>query len=138
MVSIVRDLTARLEIEPRAQAAERDVAVLEDRERIARDLHDRVIQRRFAAGLGIEAFRKGVGDPRLAERLARVVGDLDDTIRELRSSIFQLTTTSATPPWRALILAVCADERAALGFDPTVISAARLTPSSPTTWATIS
>ena len=58
MVSIARDLTARLEIEQRAKAAERDVAVLEDRERIARDLHDRVIQRLFAAGLGIEAFRK--------------------------------------------------------------------------------
>ena len=120
MVSIARDLTARLEIEQRAKAAERDVAVLEDRERIARDLHDRVIQRLFAAGLGIEAFRKGVGDPRLAERLARVVGELDDTIRELRSSIFQLTITSATQSWRAMILDVCADERAALGFDPAV------------------
>ena len=99
MVSIARDLTARLEMEQRAQAAERDVAVLEDRERIARDLHDRVIQRLFAAGLGIEALAKRVRDPLLAERLTHVVGELDDTIRELRSSIFQLTVTpsSAVP-----------------------------------------
>ena len=73
MVSIARDLTARLEMEQRAKAAERDVAVLEDRERIARDLHDRVIQRLFAAGLGIEALRKGVGDP-AAGRAARPGG----------------------------------------------------------------
>ena len=58
VVSIARDLTARLEMEQRAKAAERDVALLEDRERIARDLHDRVIRRLFAAGLGIEAFPK--------------------------------------------------------------------------------
>ena len=63
------------------------MAMLEDRERISRDLQDRVIRRFVAAGLGIEAFRKGVGDPRLAERLARVVGELDETIRELHSSI---------------------------------------------------
>ena len=71
LASIARDLPRRLEMEQRALSAERDVAVLEDRERIARDLHDRVIQRLFAAGLGVEAFRKGVSDPRLAERLER-------------------------------------------------------------------
>jgi PAS domain S-box-containing protein len=120
MVSIARDLTARLEMEQRAQAAEREVAVLEDRERIARDLHDRVIQRLFAAGLGIESLRARVSDPLLSERLTHAVGELDDTIRELRSSIFQLTLTPSSPCRRAMILDVCADERAALGFDPKV------------------
>ena len=48
------------------------------------------------------------------------MGELDDTIRELRSSIFQLTVTSSTQSRRAMILDVCVDERAALGFDPTV------------------
>ncbi len=120
VVSIARDLTARLEMEQRTKTAEREVAVLEDRERIARDLHDRVIQRLFAAGLGIEAFRKRAGDPLLSARLGQVVGELDDTIRELRSSIFQLTLTSSTDSLRAKIHQVCADERAALGFDPIV------------------
>ena len=49
-----------------------------------------------------------------------MVGELDDTIRELRSSIFQLTLTSSTHSLRAMIHQVCADERAALGFDPIV------------------
>jgi two-component system, NarL family, sensor histidine kinase DevS len=119
--TIARDLTARLEMERRARDAECDVALLEDRQRIARDLHDRVIQRLFAAGLGIEAIRGRAGDdPLLSERLARVVGELDDTIRELRSSIFELTFTSSGQSLRATVFDVCADQRAALGFDPVV------------------
>ena len=114
MASIARDLTERLEMEQRAQAAEREVAALEDRERIGRDLHDRVIQRLFAAGLGIEALHGRVRDT-LLERLTHAVGELDDTIRELRSSIFQLTLTPSSQSRRAMILDVCVDERAALG-----------------------
>ncbi len=119
MVAIARDLTIRLEMEQRAKAAEREVAVLEDRERIARDLHDRVIQRLFAAGLGIEAFHKRVSDPLLSARLGQVVDELDQTIRELRTSIFQLTL-APTDSWRAMIVEVCTAERAALGFEPVV------------------
>jgi two-component system sensor histidine kinase DevS len=120
MVSIARDLTRRLEIEQRAQVAEREVAVLEDRQRIARDLHDRVIQRLFAAGLGIEAFRGRIRDPVVSEKLAHVVGELDNTIRELRSSIFELNLASSAQSLRSMVFDVCADERAALGFDPVV------------------
>lgn len=118
MASIARDLTLRLEMDERIRSAERDLALLEDRERIARDMHDRVIQRLFAAGLGIEGIRKRVGDPVVSEQMERVVGELDETIRELRSAIFQLTLSSATDSRRAMILSICNAERAALGFDP--------------------
>jgi signal transduction histidine kinase len=91
MVSIARDVTLRLEMERRAHLAQRDIAVLEDRHRIANDLHDRVIQRLFATGLGIETIRGGELSPHLSEQLADLVDDLDGTIRELRSSIFDLT-----------------------------------------------
>jgi PAS domain S-box-containing protein len=120
MVSIGRDLTHRSETEQLFQTAEREAAVMEDRQRIARDLHDRVIQRLFAAGLGIEAFRGRVRDPLFSERLAHVVDELDCTIRELRSLIFELTFTSSTPSLRAMVIDVCTDERTALGFDPTI------------------
>ncbi|HVM67218.1 MAG TPA: PAS domain S-box protein [Acidimicrobiales bacterium] len=120
MVSIARDLRERLAMEERAQQAQREIAVLEDRQRIARDLHDRVIQRLFAAGLGIEAVRGRVQDPHVGERLQQIVGDLDGTITELRSSIFALNATSSAPSLRAKVIGVCSDERQALGFDPSV------------------
>jgi PAS domain S-box-containing protein len=120
MVSIARDLTERLAMERQAQHAQREVAVLEDRQRIARDLHDRVIQRLFAAGLGIEAVRGRVGEPAVADRLQEIVGDLDGTITELRSSIFALNARSLSTSLRAKVLDVCTGERHALGFDPAV------------------
>jgi two-component system sensor histidine kinase DevS len=128
VIAAVRDISARiaaeterLEMERRARDAECEVALLEDRQRIARDLHDRVIQRLFAAGLGIEAVRGRAGDdPLLSERLVRVIGELDDTIRELRSSIFELTFTSSAQSLRTTVFEVCADQRTALGFDPVV------------------
>ena len=113
-------MTERLEIEGRAQSAEREVAVLEDRQRIARDLHDRVIQRLFAAGLGLEATIGRVGDAAASDRLRGIVDDLDDTIRELRSSIFQLSNPSEVTSLRAMVIDVCTDERQALGFDPSL------------------
>jgi len=120
MVSIARDMTDRLEAERRTQEAERGMAVLEDRQRIARDLHDRVIQRLFAAGLGIEAISGRVLDPLAAERLRHIVADLDDTIRELRSSIFELGSVAVAHSLRAKVIDVCSEERTALGFDPSV------------------
>ena len=63
-----------------------------DRERIARDLHDLVIQRLFAAGLSIQSLRRYTTDPLAHERIAAVTVDLDDTIRKLRDTIYSLRT----------------------------------------------
>lgn len=63
-----------------------------DRERIARDLHDLVIQRLFAAGLSMQSLRRYTADPVAHERIAAVTGELDDTIRELRDTIYSLRT----------------------------------------------
>jgi signal transduction histidine kinase len=79
-----------------------------------------VIQRLFAIGLGIEAVTTRVHDSVVAERLDQAVTDLDNTIRQLRSSIFQLGLRSPTHALPILVLDVCADEHAALGFDPVV------------------
>ena len=57
------------------------LAVLEDRDRIGRDLHDLVIQRLFAVGLGLESTARRSADPATAERLATAVDDLDATIK---------------------------------------------------------
>ena len=118
-VAIVRDIRERLEAEQLLRQAEENVQVLEDRERIARGLHDLVIQRLFAAGMALQATVSRANDRDVADRVARVVDDLDDTIRQLRSVIFGLHERRTTArSLRAEILRVIADERAALGFDP--------------------
>ncbi|MEN9693297.1 MAG: hypothetical protein RLZZ330_941 [Actinomycetota bacterium] len=68
------------------------IAVYEDRERIARDLHDLVIQQLFATGMTLESIaRKAPGSPE-AEKISQAVDDLDRTIKQIRQSIYALTT----------------------------------------------
>lgn len=75
----------------RAQADLQRLSLIEDRERIGRDLHDTVIQRLFATGLSLQsAVRRADGRPDLAEKLNRAVDDIDETVREIRSTVFAL------------------------------------------------
>lgn len=67
---------------------------LEDRSRIARDLHDHVIQRLFAAGLSLQAIASGLGPGEPARRLTTQIADIDDTIAQIRESIFALKNKS--------------------------------------------
>lgn len=66
------------------------LAVYEDRDRIGRDLHDLVIQRLFAIGLNLQGALRWSSDPRLVERLDSSVEEIDETIRDIRRTIFEL------------------------------------------------
>lgn len=68
----------------------RTVAIVEDRERIARDLHDAIIQDIFAVGLGLQAAAHRVEDPHLAQELGEAATRLDEAITSLRRFIFDL------------------------------------------------
>ena len=96
--------------------------LLGDRERIAADLHDHVIQRLFASGLTLHslAATADAGPAGAGARLAGVIRDLDDTIRQIRSTIFQLHSTPAPQGHgvRGRLVDLLADVRDALGFDP--------------------
>ena len=70
------------------------VLLLEDRERIAMDLHDSVIQQLFAIGLSLEATSRRVHDPETAQRIHMSVEDLDATIKRIRSTIFELAASA--------------------------------------------
>lgn len=73
-----------------ARADQQRIVLLEDRDRIARDLHDHSIQRLFAIGLTVQSVARGQDDPARLARLGRVVDDIDETIRQIRTFIFQL------------------------------------------------
>src|SRR5439155_728320 len=73
----------------RAQEERELLVVLEDRERIARDLHDVVIQRLFATGLHLQSAANLAGRPEVGTRISNAVDDLDTTIRDIRSAIFE-------------------------------------------------
>jgi signal transduction histidine kinase len=98
-----------------------DRAVFEERDRIARDLHDLVIQRLFAIGLGMQALNKQLGRPASEEQLQTFVAEIDQTIRDIRTSIFCLQQRPNTlPSLRGEILQVISDATMSLGYEPTV------------------
>jgi signal transduction histidine kinase len=77
------------------QRLARQLDVYEDRDRIARDLHDLVIQRVFAAGLALQSLLPRVTDAEARRRVQAVVRQLDDTVRDIRTTIFDLHTTDS-------------------------------------------
>ena len=119
-VALVRDIRERIEAEDRLRRTEHELHQLEDRERIARDLHDIVIQKLFAAGMTLQGVWARSHEPEIAQRVAGVVEELDDTIREVRSVIFGLQANTEAGGLRHEILRIIAEERLALGFDPRV------------------
>jgi signal transduction histidine kinase len=80
----------------RAQDEREQLMVLEDRERIARDLHDVVIQRLFATGLQLQTAGTLAARPEVASRINAAVDDLDATIRDIRTAIFELRSPVAS------------------------------------------
>jgi signal transduction histidine kinase len=76
----------------RSRERERRLQLQADRDRIARDLHDHVVQRIFATGLSLDRVARSLEDrlPEVGARVAAAVGELDDTIAEVRAAIFEL------------------------------------------------
>ncbi len=93
--------------------------LLDERERIARDLHDDVIQRLFATGLSLQAAAEMVSEPAAVDRIMRSVDDLNVSIRHVRSTIFEIHERwSGRTNLRSDILAICDEAAPALGFKP--------------------
>ena len=104
-----------------ARADRQRLSVLEDRDRIARDLHDHVIQRLFATGLGVQSMASGLPAGALHERLSRTVDELDETIRQIRTSIFALREARVSlASVRDAALDLVAELEPVLGLHPDV------------------
>jgi signal transduction histidine kinase len=112
-------LTLRLS----AAAADREqLAVFGDRDRIARDLHDLVIQRLFATGMSLEGSLRGMPEDKV-DRVQRAIVDLDETIREIRSTIFALQNPAPVAGGegvRGAVMALTHAYSTTIGFEPSV------------------
>ncbi|WP_398865584.1 sensor histidine kinase [Streptomyces stephensoniae] len=108
-----------LELAVRRRDAEH-VALLEDRDRIARDLHDLAIQRLFATGMTLQSAARLIEHTGAAERVGRAVDDLDETIKIIRSTIFGLRARDdgAGTSLRARASRAVGDAVTSLGFPP--------------------
>jgi len=102
----------------RAQRDRSQLAVVEDRDRIARDMHDHVIQRLFATGLSLQAAGRFATHPLVMERLEEAVDSLDTAIKDIRQTIFELHRTRTASDVRADLAQVVEEARDGLGFPP--------------------
>lgn len=90
-----------------------------ERSRIARDLHDHVIQRLFAAGLGLHSLADG--SPALAPELLRHVDAIDTAIADIRTAVFTLAHGASAATTRQRVLDIANELSPALGFSPRVV-----------------
>jgi signal transduction histidine kinase len=125
VVELVGSFAAQAAVALELADARRDaeqVTVLQDRDRIARDLHDLVIQRLYATGMSLQGAMPLISRPDVAERVSRAVDAMDDTISEIRSAIFALQARPETkePSTREQILQIIDEITGPLGFAPSV------------------
>ena len=120
-LAVARDISDRIENERELASALQQASVLADRERVAREMHDTVIQELFAAGMALQAATTTVGDQQAVDRMVGVVDAIDEAIKQLRGAIFQLRDPGAWPDdVEGRIRAVAESASEALGFRPTM------------------
>jgi GAF domain-containing protein len=110
-----------LELAASRAEAER-LSLYEDRDRIARDLHDLVIQRLYATGMSLEGTMSMITKPEVASRITHAVDAMDETIKDIRATIFALQARDAPagPDLRGDIVALVEEMTDMLGFAPSL------------------
>ena len=93
------------------------VAIYDDRDRMARDLHDTVIQRLFAVGLSLQSMASAAESAGIGNRLDAAISDLDDTIRQIRSTIYELGSAEIDRGLHDGILTLVRHLAPVVGFD---------------------
>ena len=113
----VRDATLRQELLDRERLA---LAVVDERQRIARDLHDRVIQDVVAVGLQLSAGLSGETDPGRRDRDATLVDQLERVVHHLRDAVGHLKAPRTALPFADSVREVVTDAQRTLGFGPSL------------------
>jgi PAS domain S-box-containing protein len=120
VVAAIRDVSVWLETERELASARRRRTMAEEHERIARDLHDTVIQELFAIGMSLQAVHAEAQPGRVSERIAHAVDALDDTIRQIRTTIFELNSGTRLNPLTKELRQLVDALSMSLGFEPAV------------------
>jgi PAS domain S-box-containing protein len=121
IAAFCRDISDRLRAQEEQMRAEHALTLVNEQERIARDLHDTVIQSLFGIGMSIQAAATLVPDDRIRERLGKAVDDLDRAIRSLRTTVFELHSPSPmSTGLRDEVTTIAHDISRSLGFTPAV------------------
>ena len=123
-LDIVRSFASQASVILEHERTRQDVqrlALLQDQERIGRDLHDTVIQRLFAIGLSLQGAARLIDNPEARRRVDGAVSELDVTVRHIRTVIFDVESSGAdAPSLRARVLDLTKEAGRLLGFDPAV------------------
>ncbi|MEO6957642.1 MAG: GAF domain-containing protein [Antricoccus sp.] len=99
-----------------ARADQQRLLLLEERDRIARDLHDHIVQRIFATGLTLQSIATAEGSGPVADRLYEQIEALDETIRQIRSVIYHLQQPTGGTPTNARARLLDVIEQASVGL----------------------
>src|SRR5580704_1810079 len=99
----------------------RMLSVIDDRDRIARDLHDRVIQRVFAVGMSLQGAARLPERDQIVERVNKAVDDLDATVTEIRTAIFELGESPMPGGLRRSAVELTKEMASSLGMRPEII-----------------
>lgn len=116
----IRYAIARHHGDTQLRSAQDLLRVMHERERIARDLHDTVIQQMFATGMGLQAVSGRVDDPEVRQRLETAVSEIDVGIRQLRETIYRLHSEQPEVTVGDEISQLADGAADRLGFRPTV------------------
>jgi len=115
----VHDLTIRIKFEAEAAKRRRQQAMAEERERIAHDLHDTVIQRLFALGISLQGLPPQIDDSKVSAKVSNAVDTIDDVIDDLRTAIYGLRhQQNEEASLRDRTLGIIDEMRSSLGFTP--------------------
>jgi PAS domain S-box-containing protein len=122
VIVAVRDMSDWLAHEHGLAVAERRIALAEERERIARNLHDTVIQELFGLGMGMQSWIATVDAGPARQCLTDAINSIDAIIREIRATIFGLREpTTGDPTFRAALDDLVEAARSTLGFAPVLV-----------------
>jgi PAS domain S-box-containing protein len=119
VIAAVRDVSERNENQRRLASANEKLALLDERERIGRDLHDVVLQHLYGVGLSVQATAARAGGA-VAERLEQLVDEIDLIISEVRTIVFTLGTAAGRGSFGQELADVMAQSSRVLGFTPSV------------------